>query len=191
MLPDKNQLLNRMKSARQSWGPRPEGITPKAASADEESIWDYPRPPEIRLAKQQAGVCFAREIIAESDRALRLVETAGAPVYFFPPEDVATHLLHPSNQISLCEWKGAAVYFDIEVNGKRAPQAAFSYPDPLDDLKQGYSRIAGWFGFYASRVDSAFVGDEQVTAQPGDVYAGWVTSDIKGPIKGEPGSGSW
>ena len=97
----------------------------------------------------------------------------------------------PGLALSGCGNGKCGYHFDIEVNGKRTPQAAFSYPNPLDDLEQGYSRIASWFGFYANRVDSAFVGDEQVTAQPGDVYAGWVTSDIKGPIKGEPGSGSW
>ena len=27
--------------------------------------------------------------------------------------------------------------------------------------------------------------------QPGSFYGGWMTSEIVGPVKGEPGSGGW
>ena len=190
-LPDKKALLRRVAAHRDKWGPRPADVAPEPAGPGEESVWDYPRPPEVRAAPAFARVVFAGKDIAASERALRIVETAGAPVYYFPPTDVDETVLKATDEISICEWKGAAVYYDIVANDRRVKNAAFAYPDPLDDLGQGYARIAGWCGFYPGRVDACYVGDEKVDPQPGEVYAGWVTSRIKGPIKGAPGTGHW
>lgn len=191
ILPDKKTLLRDVAPYRGNWAPRPADVTPEPAGPGEESVWDYPRPPEVRPAPARSRVVFAGETIADSTEALRVVETAGAPVYYFSPADVALDFLSPTDRISVCEWKGAAVYYDIVMETGRSDLAAFSYPDPLDDLGQGYDRIAGWFGFYPGRVDACYVGDECVTPQPGALYAGWVTKTIKGPIKGAPGTGHW
>jgi uncharacterized Fe-S cluster-containing radical SAM superfamily protein len=45
--------------------------------------------------------------------------------------------------------------------------------------------------FYPSRVDRALVDGEQVRAQAGDFYGGWITADVVGPFKGEPGTRGW
>ncbi|MHA7872467.1 MAG: DUF427 domain-containing protein [Hyphococcus sp.] len=190
-LPDKEKLLREVQPYRGNWAPRPAGLTPEPAGPDEESVWDYPRPPEVRPAKARARVVFAGETVADSDKALRIVETAGAPVYYFPPEDVIQAAFRETRQLSVCEWKGAAIYYDLVAGNARAAHAAFAYPDPLDDLGMGYARIAGWYAFYAGRVDACYVGDEKATPQPGGLYAGWVTQDIKGPIKGGPGTEHW
>lgn len=170
---------------------RPSRIEP--AGPGTESVWDYPRPPEIRPAGAPLRVDFAGRTVAATERGLRVVETSGAPVYYFPPEDVAKAPLRPSTAAgSVCEWKGEAVYYDLVApDGRISAEAAFAYPDPFDDLGQGYERIAGWVAFYAGRVDGAWVGDEQARPQPGGYYAGWVTNRIKGPIKGAPGSEGW
>lgn len=190
-LPDKMQLLKDVRDRRKKWGPRPTDIIPEIAGPGEESVWSYPRPPVVLAAADRASVEVGGQVIAASDRALRIVETAGAPVYFFPPEDVVERYFCRTDEISICEWKGAAVHFDIMVGDRHASQAAFTYPDPLDDLQRGYSRIAGWYGFYPARVDRACVGNEQARAQNGDVYAGWITDAIKGPVKGAPGTAHW
>ena len=41
------------------------------------------------------------------------------------------------------------------------------------------------------RVDAAYLDDELVTPQPGAFYGGWITEEIEGPFKGEPGSEGW
>ncbi len=194
-LPDKNALLAEVRAHRDSWsgGQKP---APEPAGPGEESVWDYPRPPEIRTVDFGTGPLECRVVLdgrdlARSSRVLRVCETAGAPVYYFPPEDVCTETLKPTSQISVCEWKGAAVYYDIVGSVHSARNAAFAYPDPFDDLGIGFEQIAGWFGFYCARVDACFVGDEKATPQPGGVYAGWVTHHIKGPIKGAPGTSGW
>jgi hypothetical protein len=40
-------------------------------------------------------------------------------------------------------------------------------------------------------MDACYVNDELVVPQPGDFYGGWITSDIVGPFKGEPGTRWW
>ena len=191
----KPALIAQLKSHRTKWDQGQKPI-PEAAGSGEESVWDYPRPPELRDTDFGTGILACRVVfngtdIAWSDRVLRVCETAGAPVYYFPPEDVQRRFLVETTQTSLCEWKGQAAYFDLVDGDARSQQAAFTYPDPIDDLGMGYERITGWFGFYPGRVDCCVVGDEIVTPQPGEVYAGWVTSHIKGPIKGNPGTGHW
>ncbi len=166
-------------------------VVPEPVGPGEESVWDYPRPPVIEAVRDPVRVVFAGQEIAASTRAVRVLETAGAPVYYLPPEDVRMEHLKVRDGFSLCEWKGAAIYYDVLLDGQRADQAAFSYPDPLDDLAEGYAEIAGWIGFYPGRVDTCFVGEEKVTPQPGGVYAGWITKAIKGPIKGTPGTEGW
>ncbi len=127
------------------------------------------------------------EVIARTDRGVRVVETAGAPVYYFPPDDVRMDLLEESPRRSQCEWKGTARYWTLTVDDERVPDVAWSYPDPTED----YEAIAGWLAFYAGKVDAAWVGEVRVEPQPGGVYGGWVTPDLAGPIKGDPGTAGW
>ncbi len=115
------------------------------------------------------------------------METAGAPVYYFPPEDVRTDLLRPSGRRTHCEWKGWAEYWSLEGRGGVVRDAAWSYPDPAP----GYERVRDWLAFYAGKVDRCRVGDVPVRPQPGGFYGGWVTPDLVGPIKGEPGTEGW
>jgi uncharacterized protein (DUF427 family) len=100
-------------------------------------------------------------------------------------------VLVKTDEWTICEWKGIAFAYDIVVDGVTVRSAAWSYPDPLTDLGAGYERIAEYFAFYAARVDACFVGDERVRPQGGGFYGGWITSNLTGPIKGDPGSGNW
>ncbi|MCQ8184125.1 DUF427 domain-containing protein [Parvularcula maris] len=190
-LPDNPAFIRRLAAHRESWMDAPHPAHIETPGPGQESVWDYPRPPEVREAEAPLKVVFGGEVVAETSRGLKVVETAGAPVYHFPPEDVRKELLTPSPGSTFCEWKGEAAYFDLTVNGQTAKRAVYCYPDPLDDLGQGFSRIAGWYVFYAGAMDEVWVGEERATPQPGGYYAGWVTSRITGPIKGAPGSEGW
>lgn len=191
-LPTHAELLPRLVPHRSHWGPSPPaGVVPESVGPGQESVWDYPRPPAVREVSHRIRVVHGGETVADTRRALAIVETAGAPVYYVPPDDIRMEFLDEQGGLSVCEWKGAAIYYDLVVGAHRVPQAAFAYPDPLTDLGQGYERVAGWVGFYAGRVDGAFVDEERARPQPGGLYAGWVTDAIRGPIKGEPGTGHW
>jgi uncharacterized protein (DUF427 family) len=126
--------------------------------------------------------------IASTTRALRVLETAGAPVFYVPPGDVRRDLLVATDRSTTCEWKGGARYWTIALpDGRTIPNAAWSYPDPTP----AFEAIRDHLAFYAWAVDEAWVGDERATPQPGHFYGGWITSRVVGPFKGEPGSFGW
>ncbi|HEX9759900.1 MAG TPA: DUF427 domain-containing protein [Candidatus Acidoferrales bacterium] len=81
------------------------------------------------------------QVIAESDAC---VVVEGNP--YFPPESVNKEFLRPSAHTTVCGWKGTANYYDIEVNGKLNPSAAWYYADPSDAAKEIKGRIAFWRG---------------------------------------------
>jgi len=152
-----------------------------------ESVWDYPRPPRVEPCDRHVRVELGGEAIAESDRALRVLETAGPPTIYVPVTDVREGALREAKGTTVCEWKGTASYFDA-INGDRVrPRAAWFYPDP----KPGYEQLRDHVAFYAGRVDACYLDDELVTPQPGDFYGGWITAEIEGPFKGEPGTEDW
>jgi uncharacterized protein (DUF427 family) len=127
-------------------------------------------------------------VVAESDAALRVLETSHPPTIYVPAADVRGDLLEPSGgRESVCEFKGRARYLDVTVGGERRPRAAWSYARPL----AGYEALAGYVAFYPGRVDGAWLGDEEVTAQAGDFYGGWITGDLAGPFKGPAGTLGW
>ena len=152
-----------------------------------ESVWDYPRPPRVEPSSKRLRVVFAGEVVADTTQALRVLETASPPTYYIPAGDVRTELLRPAGHRTVCEWKGLADHFDLAVGDRTSARAAWSYAQP----RPGYEQIAGHFAFYPARVDEATVDDEVVRPQAGNYYGGWITADITGPFKGDPGTGGW
>jgi uncharacterized protein (DUF427 family) len=153
----------------------------------QESVWDYPRPPKLEATTKHLKVIFGGETIAETNRAFRVLETSHPPVYYFPPEDVRLEFLREVSGGSICEWKGRASYYSIEVNSRRAVNAAWFYKHPMPT----FLRIKFHIAFYPSKMDACYVDDELVLAQEGDFYGGWITSNIVGPFKGGAGTWGW
>jgi len=160
---------------------------PTVPGPGQESVWDYPRPPRLEPARRTVRVVLAGAVVAESARALRVCETASPPVYYLPPEDVRRDRLEPSRRRSFCEWKGEACYWSLRVGERFVPDAAWSYPTPDPDFVALRDHLA----FYPGRVDGCFLDGERVRPQAGDFYGGWVTDEIVGPFKGEPGTEGW
>ena len=153
----------------------------------QESVWDYPRPPKVEPTTKRLRVEFAGELVADSCRAIRVLETSHPPVYYIPRADVRADLLTPSARRTFCEFKGMASYWSLWVGDKLSAETAWSYDSP----SPRFEAIRGHLAFYAGRVDACYVDEERVQAQPGEFYGGWVTSDIIGPFKGRPGSETW
>lgn len=153
----------------------------------QESVWDYPRPPRVEAVDVLVRVEYAGSVLAETRRALRVLETSHPPTYYLPPDDVRLDFLRLTGRRSYCEWKGQARYWTIECNGRSAPYAAWSYPDPTP----AFAALRDCLAFYPGRMDACYVGGARVVAQAGDFYGGWITPDIVGPFKGEPGTTFW
>ncbi len=152
-----------------------------------ESVWDYPRPPALLRCERRVRIELGGATIADSTCALRVLETSHPPTVYVPPEDVAAGVLRPAGGRSLCEWKGAATYWDVESGERREERAAWSYPDPV----LTYAALRDHLCFYPSRMDACWLGDERVAAQAGDFYGGWITAELVGPFKGGPGTLGW
>lgn len=163
---------------------KPRPIKP---GSGQESVWDYPRPPKLEPTNKHIQVFFNRELLADTHGAWRVLETSHPPVYYIPPEDIRMDYLNPSEGGSWCEWKGQAAYFDVLVRDKVAEKVAWTYPRPTPS----FQAIKDHLAFYAWAMDQCFVDGELVRPQPGNFYGGWITDDIVGPFKGEPGTMGW
>lgn len=154
---------------------------------DQESVWDYPRPPKLEAVDKQIAVVFNDTTIADSSRAMRVLETSHPPVYYLPPEDIQMEYLHRESGSSYCEWKGSAHYYSVSVGDRTSSQAAWSYanPTPL------FEAIKNYIAFYPHKMDACYVDNEKAKAQEGSFYGGWITNDIVGPFKGGPGTMGW
>jgi uncharacterized protein (DUF427 family) len=148
-----------------------------------ERVWDYPRPPALVPCERHVRIELGGRVVAETDAALRVLETSHPPTIYLPPGAFEPGLLRPVERRSFCEFKGVATY--VDVGGRR--EAGWSYPDPVP----AYAALRDHVSVYPSRMDACFLGDERVQAQEGDFYGGWVTADLVGPFKGGPGTLGW
>ena len=153
----------------------------------QESVWDYPRPPRVEETAQHVKVVFNGEVIADTRRSRRVLETSHPPVYYIPAEDIRMEYLIETDRRTWCEWKGQAGYYSLSVGGRRVENAAWFYSNPAP----GYEAIQGHIAFYPGKMDACYVDGERVQAQPGDFYGGWITSDVVGPFKGGAGTVGW
>jgi uncharacterized protein (DUF427 family) len=149
----------------------------------QESVWDYPRPPAIVADTRSIQVAADGQTIASSTASARVLETSSPPAFYLPPDDVVTTSLVVVPGSSRCEWKGEAEY--LALAGTSAP-IAWRYPTPFAD----FATLAGWISFYPARVRCTVDG-ELVRAQAGGFYGGWITDDVVGPFKGDPGTSAW
>ena len=159
------------------------------AEGTTESVWDYPRPPRLKRTGRRLRVVHAGVVVAETVRGWRVLETSHPPVYYVPQEDVRIEWMRRSaRRGSFCEFKGVAGYWSLALPGERAVEdVAWSYAEP----SPGFEALADCLAFYASRVDACYVDEEQVLAQSGDFYGGWITKDVTGPFKGAAGTLAW
>lgn len=180
LLPETQDILR----ARQHW--RYTGATrPSFAHSTQpgqESVWDYPRPPRLEEVPHVLTVRIDEHVVAQTTRGKRVLETAGAPTYYFPPEDVDLNQLQFGAASSICEWKGLAQTFNV----KNIANAGWRYVE----MFPAFTDIYQWLSFYPNKVD-CFINDELVKPQPGGYYGGWVSQNIIGPIKGGPNSHGW
>ncbi len=153
----------------------------------QESVWDYPRPPSLERCTRHIAITFGGEVVADTNRAWRVCETSHPPVYYLPREDIATGVLIRGQGSSYCEFKGRATYWSLAVGDRVEPEVGWSYENP----SQGYAVMAGAVAFYPGRVDLATLDGEPVRPQAGGFYGGWITDDVVGPFKGEPGTSGW
>jgi len=175
-------------ATREQWHWRGQARPPFAVAPGpgQESVWNYPRPPRFAPDTREVVVRWGDLEVARTRRAVRVLETAHPPSFYLPWEDVARTFLQPAPGSSFCEWKGPARYWSLVAGDRTLPKVAWSYPDPL----AGAEALANCVAFYPAALDCRVDG-APVRPQPGGFYGGWITPELVGPFKGEPGSGGW
>ncbi|MBA3339084.1 MAG: DUF427 domain-containing protein, partial [Geodermatophilaceae bacterium] len=146
-----------------------------------------PRPPSMLPTGRHIVVTVGGEIVADTTRAWRVCETRHPPVFYVPREDIPAGVLVPGHGSSFCEYKGAATYWSVRVGDRFEPEVGWSYEHP----SPAYVEMAGAVAFYPGRAEKATVDDEPVRPQAGGFYGGWITDEVVGPFKGEPGTSGW
>ena len=132
---------------------------------EDEEVYVHARDPYARIdvleSHRKVTVKLGGEVLAESQRALFLVET-GLPVrYYLPREDVRQDRLEASDSHSACPYKGTASYCTAKVGGRRFEDVVWSYLDPLPEC----GRIKDYLCFYNERVDEILI-DGEVQPKP-------------------------
>lgn len=150
----------------------------------QESVWDYPRPPVLKPCNRLIEVKDGQKTIACSRDSYRLLETASPPTFYIPVDVVDWSALIESPGSSFCEWKGDARYWAMAANPDIP--IAWGYPHP----SARFDKLKKYISFYPGRI-ACLVDGHRVEPQPGHFYGGWITPDVVGPFKGDPGTGHW
>ena len=161
-------------------------MTPDPTTPGQESAWSYPRPAIAEPSPRRIRILLGPRLVADSTNTVRTLETSHPPSYYIPQADIDMSLLHETARGSICEWKGAATYFDLRTPGHHLRNIAWSYPSPTP----AFAAIANHLAFYAAPF-TCTVDGEPVTPQAGPFYGGWITPHIAGPFKGPPGTQFW
>ena len=151
-----------------------------------EDVQTYPRPPALEEVVSRVQIWLGGEEIVTTTDALRVLETHHAPTYYIPRAAITAELT-PAKGSSFCEWKGAARYWTLSAGGTVAERCAWDYPSPTP----GFAELRDHLAIYAHAMDECRVGGVPVEPQPGNFYGGWVTPNLRGRVKGAPGSEGW
>ena len=132
---------------------------------------------EFEPSTKAVKVVFNGVVVAHSNRAMILRETRMAPVYYLPRADVRMDLLTASDHHTYCPFKGTASYWHLNVDGKQAENAVWSYRDPLEEA----AAIKDYLAFYWNKMDAWYEEDrelsidaETATQSHGNPYVDWL-----------------
>lgn len=88
-------------------------------------------------------VSLEGQVLADTRRAVLLLETHLPPRWYIPPEDVRLEILEPSSTHTLCAYKGRASYWSV-LGAETGRDLAWHYPDPLHDALPVKDLICFW-----------------------------------------------
>ena len=109
----------------------------------------------ITPSDAQIEVRLDGELLAKSDRALRLDETGLPARYYLPKDDVRMDLLRPTSFHTTCPFKGEASYWSADVGAQTHDGIVWAYEAPIPAAAE----IAGFLSFYPNRTEVTVDGE--------------------------------
>lgn len=118
---------------------------------DIRSAW--PDHPDYRIdlvpCRGTAVVKVGGTVVAESSRAVRLIETGHVERLYFPTTDVAMDLLEPTGHRTVCPFKGRASYWSFSKGEPPVEDLFWSYLEPFAEVES----IKGLLGVYHEKAE--------------------------------------
>jgi len=128
---------------------------------EEEEVYVHARDPYTRIDILPSSRHIRVEVdgvtVAESRQPRLLFETGLPTRYYLPKGDVNMELLHDSDLVTSCPYKGDANYYHVTVNGVTHENIVWWYRFPVEES----SRIAGYVSFYNEKVDAYVDGEPE------------------------------
>jgi uncharacterized protein (DUF427 family) len=107
----------------------------------------HPQDPFVRISTRRSDrhvvVEYRGTRLAESHRAVLLLETELEPRWYLPAEDLTPGLFVESETRTGCPYKGFASYLSLSED-RRGKDLAWYYPDPLPDADPVRNLVSFW-----------------------------------------------
>ena len=120
---------------------------------EDEEVVGHPHDPFKRIdtlrSSRHLVVAFDGAVLADTTRAVALVETYLPTRWYIPRDDVRMALLGPSRHRTTCAYKGHAAYYSVLGAGEAGRDIAWMYPAPLHDAE----RVRDLVCFFSERTD--------------------------------------
>jgi uncharacterized protein (DUF427 family) len=112
---------------------------------------------DVLDSSRHVRVTVNGELVAETRKPRVIYETGLPPRWYFPPDDVRSDALVPSDKHTGCAYKGFASYYSVQAGGEEEEDLVWFYPEPQPDA----ARIKGFLAFFNERVDLEVDGELQ------------------------------
>jgi uncharacterized protein (DUF427 family) len=112
---------------------------------------------DVRPSSRHVRVLANGETVAESHSPMVLFETGIGLRFYLPPQHVRRDRLKPTETRAVCPYKGAARWWSLEVGGVTIEDAAWAFPEPLDECHRVRDHIAFYGEGIAVEVDGVQV----------------------------------
>jgi uncharacterized protein (DUF427 family) len=110
---------------------------------------------DTRRSSSRVVVELAGITIADSTRSTMLFETYLPTRYYLPREDVLMELLHPTETITACAYKGIASYWSATIDASVVDDVAWSFAHPHNYA----TAVKDMLAFFNERVDITVDGE--------------------------------
>jgi uncharacterized protein (DUF427 family) len=112
-------------------------------------------PITVTANPKRLQVVYNGHVIVDSERALTLQESTYPAVIYFPREDAEMAFFGRTDHKTHCPYKGDASYFSLNMDGRLAENAVWTYEEPYPAMAE----IRGYLAFYPNQVEINDVGD--------------------------------
>ena len=96
---------------------------------------------DARPSSRAVQITHGDRVVAASANPVTLFETGVPTRFYLAKEDLRDAELEPSETRSICQYKGEATYWSLQVDGETLDDAAWSLEEPLEGAHAARGRV--------------------------------------------------